>query len=111
MEGALDLGRVELLEAIELLWFRAFAERGESGELYEAFIALAPFGGWPAHVKVLELIGVQAGTAHGLGDDAITPTLDTKAVHVVTAEQGCKIAADALKIEAERGDFIAIEDN
>ena len=68
-DGALDLGGVELLEAVQRARLRGALERGKGGELHEL-----PAGA--AHVVVLQLVGVEPLGALDLRDDLVAAALD-----------------------------------
>ena len=62
-----------------------------------------------ADVDRSELVGVEAVLALELGNDLVAASLDAEAVHIVAAQHGAEVGADLLKVEAKRGDLVAVE--
>jgi hypothetical protein len=97
-----DLGRVELLEAVDLARFRGFLQLREGGELQELAVGAPYVGG-------AELVGIKAALALDLRDDLVAASLGAEAVDVVPAEEGAQVGADLLEVKSERGDLVPVE--
>ena len=91
-----------MLEAVQRARLGGLLHVGERGELHE-------FSTGAAHVKILELRGIQPLGAADLRDNFVAAALDAEAVHKIAAEHGAEIRADLLKVHAERRDLVAIE--
>ena len=97
-----DLGRIKLLEALDLARFGAVLQFSKRGELQELLVGTA-------HVDGSERIRVEAVLALELGDDLVASPLDTEAVHVVASKQCAQVSANLLQVEAKGRDLVAVK--
>ena len=59
-------------------------------------------------IGALELVGVQTRAAPELRNDLVAAAREIEAVHIIAADEGGEVGADGLQIEAEHGDFFAV---
>ena len=100
---AAELDGVQLLEPVQRARRRVFFQPREGADGNELRAR-------PLDVGVLQLLGVHPRAAFELRNDLVAAAGEVEAVHIIAADERAQIRTDGLHVEAERGDFVAVND-